>query len=359
MMPIIAFLLFYVFALYIITKNEKTQKAILIITLIVITYLIGSRERWPDELVYQIAFDRAPYPWDFNFSVSPFGYAEKGYLLICSIIKVFVNDSVFYLFVMGGLSMYLLYKNLTKYCAIPLLGLCDYIGRFLLNRDFQQMRSSLVILLVILGISLIKKRKLWQYMLLILVCYQFHHMTLLGVPLYFMCLLKWKRSHIIWGVVLAFIASQTLSDSISGVVDSYSEDLQYSVYTIDETNADAKGLLNPMIYFQLGILFMFLFMENELKDMSDYYYIFRTGYFYSTLFLILFCNYEALSGRTSTMFATLEMFMLPMMAKKLPKLKKYIFLAGCGVVFLYFFYSKYMSVMHMMGQDVNLQMISH
>lgn len=89
MTPVIAFLLFYIFALYIITKKEKLQKAILIIALIVIAYLIGSRKRWPDEMVYQVAFNRAPYLWDFNFSVSPFGYAEKGYLLICSIINGF------------------------------------------------------------------------------------------------------------------------------------------------------------------------------------------------------------------------------------------------------------------------------
>lgn len=356
MTPVIAFLLFYVFALYIITKNEKTQKAILIITLIVITYLIGSRKRWPDELVYQIAFDRAPYLWDFNFSVSPFGYVEKGYLLICSIIKVFVNDSVFYLFCMGALSMYLLYKSLYKYCAVPLFGLCDYIGRFLLNRDFQQMRSSMVILLMVLGIVLIRKKKMWQYLLLIMVCYQFHHMALLGIPLYFMCLMKWKRWHIILAIVLAFIASQTLSSSISGFVDSYSEDLQYSSYTIDENNENAKGLRNPMIYFQLAILFMFMFMEAKLEIKSAYYYIFRTSYLYSTLFLILFCNYEALSGRTSTMYATLEMFMLPLIANNLPKYKRRAFYVGCGFVFLYFFYSKYASVMNMMGQEMMLHL---
>ena len=75
MIPVIAFLVFYVFALYVITKKETTQKAILIATLIILTCLIGSRDGWPDEKVYQIAFSEAPRPWDFILkNVESYGY---------------------------------------------------------------------------------------------------------------------------------------------------------------------------------------------------------------------------------------------------------------------------------------------
>ena len=351
MIPVIAFLVFYVFALYVITKKETTQKAILIATLIILTCLIGSRDGWPDEKVYQIAFSEAPRPWDFiSKNVESYGYVEKGYLFLASLVKLVLNDSRFYLFCMGGLSMYLLYKGLTAYCAIPLVGLCDYVGRFLLNRDFQQMRSSLAILLLILAVKLIHDRKLVAYMLVVLLAYQFHHLSLIGIPLYFLYKVRIGPISIIFSLVIAMLLSQLLAGSISGIVDSYSQDLNYDTYVQDEYVEEALGLRNPMIYFQILILMVYTFMEPILASKDKFYHLMRWGYFYSTLILIFFCNYTALSGRTSTVFATCEMFMLPSIAMGFGKEKRFVFYVVVGVILVYFFWSKYHSVMMMFGE---------
>lgn len=351
MIPVIAFLVFYVFALYVITKKETTQKAILIATLIILTCLIGSRDGWPDEKVYQIAFSEAPRPWDFiSKNVESYGYVEKGYLFLASLVKLVLNDSRFYLFCMGGLSMYLLYKGLTAYCAIPLVGLCDYIGRFLLNRDFQQMRSSLAILLLILAIKLIHDRKLVAYMLVVLLAYQFHHLSLIGIPLYFLYKVRIGPISIIFSLVMAMLLSQLIAGSISDIVDDYSQDLNYDTYVQDEYVEQALGLRNPMIYFQIAILMVYTFMEPILASKDKFYHLMRWAYFYSTLILIFFCNYTALSGRTSTVFATCEMFMLPSIAMGLGKEKRFVFYVIVGVILVYFFWSKYRSVMMMLGE---------
>lgn len=351
MIPVIVFLLFYVFALYVITKKETTQKAILIATLIILTCLIGSRDGWPDERVYQIAFSEAPRPWDFfTKNVESYGYVEKGYLFLASLVKLVLNNSRFYLFCMGGVSMYLLYKGLTAYCAIPLLGLCDYIGRFLLNRDFQQMRSSLAILLLILAIKLIHDRKLVAYMLVVLLAYQFHHLSLIGIPLYFLYKVRIGPISIIFSLVMAMLLSQMIAGSISDIVDDYSQDLNYDTYVQDEFVEEALGLRNPMIYFQILILMVYTFMEPILASKDKFYHLMRWAYFYSTLILIFFCNYTALSGRTSTVFATCEMFMLPSIAMGLGKEKRFVFYVVVGVILVYFFWSKYHSVMMMIGE---------
>ena len=351
MIPVIAFLVFYVFALYVITKKETTQKAILIATLIILTCLIGSRDGWPDEKVYQIAFSEAPRPWDFiSKNVESYGYVEKGYLFLASLVKLVLNDSRFYLFCMGGLSMYLLYKGLTAYCAIPLVGLCDYVGRFLLNRDFQQMRSSLAILLLILAIKLIHDRKLVAYMLVVLLAYQFHHLSLIGIPLYFLYKVRIGPISIIFSLVMAMLLSQLIAGSISDIVDDYSQDLNYDTYVQDEYVEQALGLRNPMIYFQIAILMVYTFMEPILASKDKFYHLMRWAYFYSTLILIFFCNYTALSGRTSTVFATCEMFMLPSIAMGLGKEKRFGFYVVVGVILVYFFWSKYRSAMMLVGE---------
>lgn len=337
------FVFFYVIVIGLveIKFRGKYQKALLIMTCIVLTFLIGYRDNWPDEGVYIIAFNRAPNIWGFSFDINPFGYVEKGYLLLASLVKTIYNSSRFYLLVMGGLSMFLLYKSLQKYCIIPLIGICDYIARFLLNRDFTQMRSSLAILLIILAIKYVQERKMWYYFAVVFIAYQFHHLALIAIPFYFLCLVKFKKWHIVVGIILAFVLSQTIAGFISGTVDEYSRDLNYVTYTQGTYVTQALGLRNPMIYFQVFILLMFTFSDRVLRNKSNYYEIFKTGYFYSTLILIFFCNYTALSGRTSTVFASLEMFILPMITMTWKRKNRIIYYLGIGLVFFYFFAVKY------------------
>jgi hypothetical protein len=337
------FVFFYVIVIGLveIKFRGKYQKALLILTCIVLTFLIGYRDRWPDEGVYVEAFRRVPNLWGFSFNLQPFGYVEKGYYLLASIVKTIYNSSRFYLLVMGGLSMFLLYKSLQKYCIIPLIGLCDYIARFLLNRDYIQMRSSLAILLIVLALKYVYERKIWHYFAVVFVAYQIHHLALIAVPFYFLCMIKFKKWHIVAGVILAMVLSQTIAGFISGTVDQYSTDLNYATYTRGSYVEQSLGLRNLMIYFQILILLMFTFSDRVLRNKSNYYEIFKTGYFYSTLILIFFCNYTALSGRTSTLFASLEMFILPMIAITWKRKNRIVYYIGIGFIFFYFFAVKY------------------
>ena len=276
------------------------------------------------------------------FQGSPYGYAEYGYYVICCLIKTFTDSWRVYLLVMGALSMWLLYKNLKEYSIVPIMGLADYIGRFLLNRDMVQMRSSLVILIIMWATKYAYERKPIQYFLFVLLGYQFHHMALIAVPFYFISNVKFKNWMVITGLLVALVLSQTIAGSIESYVDHYSQDLQYTTYTTEEYKEEALGLRNPMIYFQTVILLLYCFCRKRLHKSMEYYEVFKSGYFYSTLILILFCNYTALSGRTSTMFATMEAFVLPYIYVSCKGVVRSLFAVGCFAVFIYFFAEKYM-----------------
>lgn len=84
---------------------------------------------------------------------------------------------------------------------------------------------------------------------------------------------------------MAMLLSQLLAGSISGVVDDYSQDLNYDTYVQGEYVEEALGLRNPMIYFQIVILMVYTFMELALASKISSI-IFSMGLFYSTLILI-------------------------------------------------------------------------
>ena len=221
-------ILFYIDLLI---QKKDGKKIILIITLIVISILIGLRKNFPDQIAYEQAFDLAPSLTSFSTENIEIGYAETGYLFLASIVKAIMDNLVFYFFIMGSLSMLLLYKSLNTYCILPIIGLANYVGRFLINRDFIQIRSSLAILLIIFASKFLVKKQYIKYLLIILLAYQFHHMAFIAIPFIFIYRYQPSNKIIIISLIIAAALSQFAMQSISTFVDSWSQDLNYEVYT--------------------------------------------------------------------------------------------------------------------------------
>lgn len=333
------------FYLDLLIQKKDNKKLILIISLIIITFLIALRQHFPDQGAYEDAFIVSPPVTSFSTENIEIGYAETGYLFLASIIKAIMNNVTFYLFMMGALSMFLLYKSLNTYCILPLIGLANYVGRFLINRDFIQMRSSLAILLIIFASKYLLKKQYIKYLLVILLAYQFHHLAFIAIPFIFIYRYQPSNKIIIISLIVAAALSQFAMQSISAIVESWSQDLNYEVYTQQDYVVSALGLKNPMIYWQIFILGLFMIKEKDISQQTPYYHFFKSGYFYSTLILILFCNYTALSGRTSTLFATFEIFIIPLIINNSKNISKNLLSLFFAIMFSYFLYAKYTETM--------------
>ena len=333
------------FYLDLLIQKKDNKKLILIISLIIITFLIALRQHFPDQGAYEDAFIVSPPITSFSTENIEIGYAETGYLFLASIVKAIMNNVTFYLFMMGALSMFLLYKSLNTYCILPLIGLANYVGRFLINRDFIQMRSSLAILLIIFASKYLLKKQYIKYLLVILLAYQFHHLAFIAIPFIFIYRYQPSNKIIIISLIVAAALSQFAMQSISAIVESWSQDLNYEVYTQQDYVDSALGLKNPMIYWQVFILGLFILKEKEISQQTPYYHFFKSGYFYSTLILILFCNYTALSGRTSTLFATFEIFIIPLIINNSKNISKNLLSLFFAIMFSYFLYDKYTETM--------------
>jgi hypothetical protein len=333
------------FYLDLLIQKKDNKKLILIISVIIITFLIALRQHFPDQGAYEDAFIVSPPVTSFSTENIEIGYAETGYLFLASIVKAIMNNVTFYLFMMAALSMFLLYKSLNTYCILPLIGLANYVGRFLINRDFIQMRSSLAILLIIFASKYLLKKQYIKYLLVILLAYQFHHLAFIAIPFIFIYRYQPSNKIIIISLIVAAALSQFAMQSISAIVKSWSQDLNYETYTQGEYIEQALGLSNPMIYWQVFILGLFMIKEKYISQQTPYYNLLRSGYFYSTLILILFCNYTALSGRTSTLFATFEIFIIPLIINNSKNISKNLLSLFFAIMFSYFLYTKYTETM--------------
>lgn len=342
-MIIFLYVAFYLFALFAEGIQPRYKKYWLATICIVLAFLAGTREwtRWSDTMIYVDSFQMyTPTLADLTQFSQPYGYAEMGFYYIGVVVKTFTSNVTVYFLVVALLSFFFLYKAFDKYCLYPIFGVCAYVSRFYLNRNFVQIRAGLSYAIILMAVQYITKRDWKRYFAWVFVAYLFHHSAIIAVPVYFLCMLDIKKKHIVMGLGMAFVIATFFSNVVRSMVADNASDLSVDTYVTEEYQRD-WGLANPMIYFQTFLLLVYTFTEDRMKLTTSHYITIRNAYFYSTLILITLSCYTALSGRTSSQFATLEMVIIPSIAYSFMKKDRWIAYLGMGAALTAIFYLNY------------------
>lgn len=294
--------------------HNKMYKILLFAMLFIFILLVGLRGTLgPDTLNYIYSWEQTPILSYLDFSREYLlCYSEPGFLFLSSLAKSIYDDIDFYFLFISSLTVFFLYKSICRYSFVyPLIAFVYYCARFMLFRDINQIRAALAIAIVIFSIQHIGRN--WKhYFLLIFVAASIHYSAIIAFPCYFVSKIQLSKIRIIQIVVciliLTAISSQLIRPYVQSVFFTY--DMKESYVMDNSSYSQGYGLLNPMIYYQILVLFTYTYMENRLKRF-EFYLLFRNLYLFSTCILILFSDFLIISGRLSTIYATLEMFMLP------------------------------------------------
>lgn len=332
----------YLVALYCESLQPRYKRYWLMAICIVLTFLAGTRDySWNDTLIYVDSFRLYTPPLaELTQFSQPYGYAEMGFYYIGVIIKTLTSSVTIYFTVIAALSFFFLYKAFDKYCLYPLFGVCAYISRFYLGRNFIQIRAGLSYAIILLAVQYITNKDWKRYFAWVFVAYLFHHSAIIAVPVYFLCMLDIKKKHIVMGLGMAFVIAAFFSNVVRSMVADNASDLSVDTYVTEEYQRE-WGLSNPMIYFQTFLLLVYTFTEDRMKLTTSHYLTIRNAYFYSTLILITLSCYTALSGRVSSQFATLEMVIIPSIAYSFAKKDRWIAYLGMGAALTAIFYLNY------------------
>lgn len=325
---------------------KDIHKRILLICMCVcLTLCVGFRSlNWPDTYTYMKGFTKYTNNlFDYSFADIPLGYNDKGFYLLSACIKTITADYQIFFICISGLTFLFLYKSLVHYSIYPLLGLIVYMSRFFVSRNMMQIRAALAIALVVYALQYVSKQELKKFLLIVSLAFTLHFSMVLAIPLYWMNKLEITSKWITYGIIGAFIIAFLFSGLVVDKITMLS--LQYDLATTytNETSGYTigKGLANPMIYYQTILLLIFTYNESSLQNRIPYYRTIRNGYFYSTLVLILFSSFSALSGRTSTIYATFEIFILPSFLLLFPKQLRMVGYCGFIIVASLLFYLYY------------------
>lgn len=339
-MVVVLYIFTYLLAFVLEQSGEKPKQYVLMASCTLLAVMAGFRNPniWPDSLVYMESFQNYTKSLvEWSVSDRPFGYGEYGFYFLGVIFKTFSSSVLGYFIFIAVLSFLFLYKDFQRYCVYPLFGLCVYIARFYLSRNFIQIRAGLSYAIILWAVQYITNRDWRRYFFWILVAYYFHRSALVAVPLYFLCLLNPKKRILLFGIIGAFLLAGLGNRLVTAYIGDNATDLDIITYTSEDYQSEF-GLRNPMIYFQLFFLWIYTWGEKTFQKLSKDYFTIRTAYWYSTCILISLSAYTALSGRTSSMFSTLEMAIIPMIVNVFSKKHKVFTYVGIGVTLTIIFY---------------------
>lgn len=326
-------------------QSPRAQKRALCVLCIIFTINVGMRTNdWNDTSNYWASFSRYVKPiWDISLVHTDHFIEDKGFLFLNSLIKTVTSDRFLFFASIAGITNYFLYKDLMTYTAFPISGFIIYIGRFALNRNFMQIRAALAILMVMYAIKFISDRNWRKYFLWVALASTIHFSMVFAIPVYWINRLSLNKKRVIYLTILACIITYFLSNYFQNIITAIS--FRYSIataYTSEHSEyTQGQGLSNPIIILQTTILWVYTLFEKQLSNRTPYYFTIRNAYFYSTILLILLSSFGVLSGRISTIFATLEIFMLPNLCKVFKPRYYYLIdlviaLFGLGFFYLYF-----------------------
>ena len=340
---IISFILYYILSIYYFEGLKgQNRTTFFVLSCALVAVVIGMRNplMWSDSAVYYQEFIDNVKPLGETSSFDrPQNYSEMGFFYLGVISKTISNSSTFYFIFVSSITLLFLFLGIKKYSIFPFITLYVYLGRFV-GRNTIQIRAAIAIAIIIWGTVYVTKRELWKYLFVVVIASRFHTSAYLAFPLYFMNYVNIKRSFVYWGILVSLIIAAYFGGTIRDIVSQSDFANEWARSYIEEGSEKAysNDLTNPVIWYQIIILFLWTLYEERLSKLTEHYYTIRNAYFYSTVILIVLCQYAILAGRTSTIFATYEMIMIPLLVVLLPRRNRLLAHLGIATFYAVFLY---------------------
>lgn len=264
---------------------------------------------------------------------------EEGFVLLNAVIKQLGGTVQHLFFVVTAVNLTLITCALQRYTKYPVVALLCYYGILYFQLEMIYIRQATAVALCFFALQYIPARKIWKYMLIIVLACTFHRVAALMIPLYFLL----DRKLPVWvyaaavgvGALLMLIGIpwiQKIFLAVAGLLgDNYAEKAEY--YTDNALFAVGRGLSIGFV-LNLAILAVVLYFKDKLDELP--YGTIMLNMFALSLLLYYYCfELVEVSNRVRMFFLIGVIALLPMVLEVLPLFLER--LAGLIVVALYCF----------------------
>lgn len=246
---------------------------------------------------------------------------EPGYLFLVALFRMLGFNYYTFILFFSLISLTILTLFLYKYVKYPSLAIVYYYARYFLARDMGQVRASLVAIILLFAIPYILKKEPLKYLAVIFIAALFHYSALLFLGIYILHIIikdiSFKNAFIlmILAILMGFVV-QTPSLFIDLIPEGYQN------YFTSPSHSSGAWLMYPILWMQILIFTATIYFKNRgNSEEKGWYNILATTYLLAILALLATGRLETVGGRVSTMFATVEIILVPYLFQNLTRYK--------------------------------------
>lgn len=270
--------------------------------------------------------------WDNLFSLSHSFSFEYGFAVFCKVLYLINPDPAFFL-IITSLIIAIGFYNLSRLSKMPIFTFFILFSFGIYGSSMNIVRQFLAFTILTFSIKYIFDRKLWKFIVIVLIATSFHTMAILFLPLYALYTIKFSRNSLIVLIAASLFAAIFGGSIISAVIGRTS----FGWYL----SGMGTGSGESTLLFLISILLVVYIYRNKIMDIDQQDNLCIWG-----LSIAIICNSIALN---LGIFARVMVFFTPFIAvlipdliyamKKKDEINKFVYLfAGIIVVAFFIFY---------------------
>lgn len=259
---------------------------------------------------------------------------ESGYLFFSTLFSSLGFNYYAFVLFFSILTLAIFTYFLYKYLPYPSMVLAYYYGRFFMARDMGQVRGALAAIILLFAIPYILKKQPLKFLLIVFLASLFHVTAWAFIAAYIIHLVidrvTWKNSLVL--LIIATISGVFLQNP---ALYLWAIPSGYAAYFTNPYYTSGPWLLYPILWMQVLLLFgMILFLNDKKIDDFEWINLLMKIYLISPIVLLATGTLETVGGRISTLFATVEVLLIPYFFLSLTKYKllNVIFYIGFSII---------------------------
>lgn len=250
-----------------IEQSRRRENVFLILSgiLLFILYFFKSESVGSDYITYLNFFDDCYVDLDYLLKDDLAGF-EKGYIILNKLIYMIYPNHLAFTFVLAVFFSWCSCFLIRRYVMPIWMGLFLLCTLSVFTNSFCLVRQSIAMYICWLSISSIFNRKLFKFLLIILVAFFFHKTALIFAPVYFLANYKLTNFSVMLGLLISFFIGEFIHQ-IMGLLTIY---LQANNYLNDGNDGGFTKLLFLLLSF---FCIYFLNVKSRYNDKSSNLFI--------------------------------------------------------------------------------------
>lgn len=300
-------------------KNSLKKKcqtefifAVSLCTIFVISFLAGTNDSRADFSAYLEFFQKSPYLFSDNFfEFAKSQHTEIGYNYFQALAKNMFNSATVFFILFCFTSLLFRYAFYKKFLSLADIGIVFFVffSHEFLRKDCVQIRNGFASAIILYSLIFLYREQRFRFALMVFFASCFQATALVALPLLVARTNSSRKYELFLNLFFVFGITFTVLFPIKNLLFAFEEigllPKRVVNYLYWSEYSKSMSLMNPMLLKQVCVMLWIFYKKKKLFSDKKIFFLSQI-YLVSTVYYLVFRDFEILAGRFGSLFYAVE-----------------------------------------------------